>query len=106
MPYMEVFDFTASKHLPYQVRACVIDGNFLQAAQRSFDLNPGGGVLPIMDYTGRGEAPPERGPFFRLEVCERVGISRVEVYQRVGISRVNDIIVWLTSLLVMLDDFW
>jgi len=33
-----------------------------------------------------GEAPPERGTFFRLQVYERVGISRVEVYERVGKS--------------------
>ena len=31
-----------------------------------------------------GEAPPERGTFFRLQVYERVGISQVEVYKRVG----------------------
>ena len=30
-----------------------------------------------MDRTG--EAPPERGTFFRLGVYERVGMSRVEV---------------------------
>ena len=33
-----------------------------------------------------GEAPPERGTFFTLQVYERVGISRVEVYERVGKS--------------------
>ena len=38
-------------------------------------------------YNGRyGEAPPERGTFFRLQVHERVGISLVEVYKRVGKS--------------------
>ena len=42
----------------------------------------GGGDIP---YNGLyGEAPPERGTFFRLEVCERVGISRVQVWERVG----------------------
>ena len=42
----------------------------------------GGGVTP---YNGLyGEAPPERGTFFRLEVCERVGNSRVQVWERVG----------------------
>ena len=35
---MEVFDFTASKHLPYKVRTCMIDGNLLQTAQTSFDF--------------------------------------------------------------------
>ena len=33
-----------------------------------------------------GEAPPERGTPFTLQVYERVGISRVEVYERVGKS--------------------
>ena len=31
-----------------------------------------------------GEAPPERGTFFRFQVYERVGISLVEGYERVG----------------------
>ena len=45
---------------------------------------PGGGRTP---YNGLyGEAPPERGTFFRLQVCERVGISLVEVSERVGKS--------------------
>ena len=44
----------------------------------------GGGGTP---YDGLyGEAPPERGIFFRLQVYERVGISLVEVYKRVGKS--------------------
>ena len=30
-----------------------------------------------------GEAPPERGTFFRLQVYERVEISLVELYERV-----------------------
>ena len=43
-----------------------------------------GGGTP---YNGLyGEAPPERGTFFTLQVYERVGISRVEVYERVGKS--------------------
>ena len=34
---------------------------------------PGGGGIP---YNGLyGEAPPERGTFFRLQVYKRVGIS-------------------------------
>ena len=42
----------------------------------------GGGDTP---YNGLyGEAPPERGSFFRLQVYERVGISPVEVYEMVG----------------------
>ena len=42
------------------------------------------GVFP---YNGRyGEAPPERGTFFRFQVYESEGISLVEVYERVGKS--------------------
>ena len=42
----------------------------------------GGGGTP---YNGLyREAPPERDTFFRLDVCERVGISRVQVWERVG----------------------
>ena len=43
-----------------------------------------GGVTP---YDGPyGEAPPERGTFFRLQVYQRVGILLVEVYEMVGAS--------------------
>ena len=43
----------------------------------------GGGTL----YNGLyGEAPPERGAFFRLQVYKRTRISLVEVYKRVGKS--------------------
>ena len=39
---------------------------------------PGGGGTP---YNGPyGEAPPERGTFFSLQVYKRVGISLVEIY--------------------------
>ena len=41
---------------------------------------PGGGT----PYEGLyGETPPERGTFFRLEMCDRVGILLVEIYKRV-----------------------
>ena len=33
-----------------------------------------------------GEAPPERGTFFRIQIHGMVGISLVEVYKRVGKS--------------------
>ena len=47
-------------------------------------IRGGGGGTP---YNGLyGEAPPERGTFFRLQVYKRVGISQVEVYRRVGKS--------------------
>ena len=32
-----------------------------------------------------GEAPPQRGIFFRLQVYERVGISLDEVYERASV---------------------
>ena len=44
----------------------------------------GGGGTPCNGLYG--EAPPERGTFFRLQVCQRVGISQVKVYKRVGTS--------------------
>ena len=45
------------------------------------DRGGGGGT----HYDGLyGEAPPERGTFFRLQVHERVAISVVEVYGREG----------------------
>ena len=45
---------------------------------------PGGGGTP---YNGLyGDAPPERGTSFRLQVYKRVGISQDEVYKRVGKS--------------------
>ena len=51
-------------------------------------LTPGGGGGT--PYIGLyGEAPPERGTFFRLQVYKRVGISQVEVYKRVGKSVVS-----------------
>ena len=47
------------------------------------DQNTPGGT----SYNGLyGEAPPERGTFFRLQVYKRVGISQVVVYKRVGKS--------------------
>ena len=56
----------------------------------------GGGVTP---YNGLyGEAPPERGTFFRLQVFKRVGISQAEVYKRVGKS----VIRYLKGLLIII----
>ena len=44
-----------------------------------FSNFPGGGT----PYNGLyGEAPPERGTFFRLQVYKWVGISQVKVYKR------------------------
>ena len=36
-----------------------------------------------------GEAPPERGSFFRLQVYDREGILLVEVYESVGLSVIS-----------------
>ena len=47
-----------------------------------FKPGGGGGGNP---YNGPyGEAPPEKGTFFRLEECERVRISRVQVWAGKG----------------------
>ena len=45
-------------------------------------LNPGEGS-PYNGLYLYGEALPERGTFFKLQVYERVGISLVEVFKRV-----------------------
>ncbi len=43
--------------------------------ERMTTVSPGGGGTP---YNGLyGEAPPERGTFFTLQVYKRVGISQV-----------------------------
>ena len=45
-------------------------------------------VLP--PYNGiYGEAPAERGTFFRRKVYERIGISLVEVYEKVAKSFIS-----------------
>ena len=49
-----------------------------------FKYPGGGGVLPMMAYTGR--LRPKGIPFFRLQVYERVGISLVVVCKGVGKS--------------------
>ena len=52
-----------------------------------YDARGGGGGTP---YNGLyGEAPPERGTVFRLQVYKRVGISRAELYERVGKSVIH-----------------
>ena len=48
--------------------------------------SPGGGGGGTDNNGQYGEAPPERGTFFRLQVYERVGILLVGVYERVGKS--------------------
>ena len=62
------------------------EGKKASTASKSRPIPPpgGGGGTP---YNGLyGKAPLERGTFFRLQVCKRVGISQVEVYKRVGKS--------------------
>ena len=44
-------------------------------------------ITPAAPFNGLyGEAPPERGTFFRLQVYERVEISFLEVYEMIGKS--------------------
>ena len=45
----------------------------------------GGGVLPIVDYTGP-EAPPERGALCKVAAYKRVGKIAILVYERVAKS--------------------
>ena len=55
---------------------------FSSIAMQTLTKDPGG-----IPYDGLyGEAPPEGGIFFRLQVCERVGISLLGVCKRVGKS--------------------
>ena len=79
--------------LLFDLKSSVLDKNCynkyqctLLTLQAVFKLrqDPRGGSTP---YNGLyGEAPPERGTFFRLLVYKRVGISRAEVHERVGKS--------------------
>ena len=58
-------------------------GSFTSLVGSSYKL-PGRGGTP---YDGLyGQAPPERGIFFRLQVYERGGISLGAVYKRLGKS--------------------
>ena len=62
------------------IKAMTMTWLYLHGVTRTWaDRSPGEGgwwgALPIMDYTG--EAPYERGTFFRLEVSRRVGVSQL-----------------------------
>ena len=57
----------------------------LQAHTSHVAYTPGGHSLKCL----YGEAPPERGTLFRLQVYERVGILIAEVYKRVGKSVIS-----------------
>ena len=66
------------------IHSLILRSTEVRARLKSWGGGGGGGGTP---YNGLyGEAPPERGTFFRLQVYERVGISHVEVYKRVGKS--------------------
>ena len=67
-----------------QIDSSVNVSSTRRSVPKSFgDPGGGGGTL----YDGLyGEAPSERGTFFRPQVYKRVGISQVEVYRRVGKS--------------------
>ena len=53
----------------------------------TLESGEGGGQAGGTPYNGLyGDAPPERGTFFALQVHKRVRISRVEVYERVSKS--------------------
>ena len=56
---------------------------------RTLEQGAGVGVAVIFCNGLYGEAPPERGTFFRLQVYERVGISLVGVYERKGKSAIS-----------------
>ena len=58
------------------------------ALETAFQTGGGGGGTPYDSLYG--EAAPERGIFFRIQVYEGVGSSLVEVYKRVGKS-----VVWV-----------
>ena len=69
-----VYDNAEKLKLLTQIYSFLIEINGLQ---RFDSILMGVGRTP---YNGLyGEAPPERGTLFRLEVYKRVGISRVEV---------------------------
>ena len=48
-------------------------------------LRPGRGITPY--YSLYGEAPPERGTVFSLQVYKGAGISQAEVYERVVVLK-------------------
>ena len=62
----------------------LLEASKLQKKLLPFVYGGGGGVISLMTYTGR--VCPKGGPFFKLQVYEKVGISLVEVYGRIGKS--------------------
>ena len=53
--------------------------------KQNINYSPGGG----------GEAPPESGTFFRLQVYERLGVLLVEEFKRVGKS-----VIWVCEMVL------
>ena len=66
---------------PYSGEGGTFSGS--QNPDFSWVPKPGFNLHPVALY---GEAPPEKGTFFRLQVHQRVGISLNEVYESVGKS--------------------
>ena len=59
-------------------------GKTKSATWNNSNNNDHPGATPFNDLCG--EAPPERGICFRLQVYKRVGISFLEVYEMIGKS--------------------
>ena len=66
---------------------CVTNISQKTSDQKSVGRRGGGAVIFCTGLYG--EAAPERGTFFRLQVYERVGISLVDVYERKGKSAIS-----------------
>ena len=64
-------------------------GNSKMTYSPTLGAGAGAGGAGVGDFSllaYYGEAPPERGTFFSLQVYRRVGIALVEVYERVAKS--------------------
>ena len=68
-------------------------------------LRPWGGGTPCL-YGLYGEAPPERGVFFKLRVCKRVGKIAILVYERVTKSASKWKNWWLKRSISKGTTFW
>jgi len=74
-------DYTKKQNIPgillfidFEKAFDSLDRDFMLKCLNVFGFGPRGGT----PYNGLyGEAPPERGTFFRLQVYKRVGISEV-----------------------------
>ena len=84
---LPVFDFSSKCQFFSGSKLCNIPSRTLAEVETVNFPPPRGRGTPYIGLYG--EAPPERGTFFRLQVHKRVGISQVEVYKRVGKSVVS-----------------